>query len=58
MGAAVLICRACDARWYSAAADQMVARGAPCPACGEGPLEMLSDEDREVARDEDGADRP
>ncbi len=38
MGAGELICQACGAHWYSAAAEQMVARAAPCPSCQACPL--------------------
>ena len=40
MGAGELICEACGARWYSAAAEQMVGGGTPCPSCGSGPLTL------------------
>jgi hypothetical protein len=43
-----LICSACGSRWYSAAADQMVGRDAPCPACGGGPLNLAEEESDET----------
>jgi ribosomal protein S27AE len=55
MGAGVLICGACRSRWYSAAADQMVGRGATCPACGSGPLTLAEEREGENGSgDEEG----
>jgi hypothetical protein len=55
MGAGELICGACGSRWYSAAADQMAAGDATCPACESGPL-VLADaaNDQRDEADESG----
>jgi hypothetical protein len=44
MGAGELICEACGARWYSAAAEQMVGGDTPCPSCGSGPLRLAEEQ--------------
>jgi len=54
MGAGLLICQACGTRWYSAAADQMVERDAPCPSCQGGPL--IPAEEAEGENDGNGDD--
>ena len=45
MGAGELICEACGARWYSAAAEQMALDDEACPSCHGGPLELVDDEE-------------
>jgi uncharacterized Zn finger protein (UPF0148 family) len=47
MGAGELTCEACGARWYSAAAEQMVGGDVRCPSCGSGPLTLAEEEEEE-----------
>jgi hypothetical protein len=59
MGAGALICQACGATWYSAAAERMSGEQS-CPACQGGPLVRLEeaaaeeDEEGDRARSADG----
>ena len=49
-----MICQACGAKWYSAAAVRMAATDEPCPACRRGPL-VASDEP--IVGDDDEEDQ-